>query len=33
MFWGLIPPALAFIGWYWPSDKETTRQMLLDKRP
>jgi cytochrome c oxidase subunit 1 len=33
MFWGLIPPALAFIGWYWPSNKETTRQLLLDKRP
>jgi len=33
MFWGLIPPAIAFIGWYWPSEKETRRQILLDKRP
>jgi cytochrome c oxidase subunit I+III len=33
MFWGLIPPAIAFIGWYWPSEKETVRQILLDKRP
>jgi cytochrome c oxidase subunit 1 len=33
MFWGLIPPAIAFIGWYWPSEKETARQILLDRRP
>jgi cytochrome c oxidase subunit 1 len=33
MFWGLIPPAIAFIGWYWPSGKETARQLVLEKAP
>ena len=33
MFWGLIPPAIAFIGWYWPSKEETERQLVLQRRP
>ena len=33
MFWGLIPPAIAFIGWYWPSKEETDRQLVLQRRP
>ena len=33
LFWGLIPPAIAFIGWYWPSRKETDRQLALERRP
>jgi heme/copper-type cytochrome/quinol oxidase subunit 1 len=33
MFWGLIPPAIAFIGWYWPSKEETERQLLLQRQP
>jgi hypothetical protein len=33
LFWGLIPPAVAFIGWYWPADKETARQLALQRRP
>jgi len=33
MFWGLIPPAIAFIAWYWPTRKETAEQLLLQRRP
>jgi cytochrome c oxidase subunit 1 len=33
LFWGLIPPAIAFIGWYWPSNEETARQLVLQRRP
>ena len=33
MFYGLIPPAIAFIGWYWPTRKETAEQLLLERRP
>jgi cytochrome c oxidase subunit I+III len=33
MFYGLIPPAIAFIAWYWPSRKETAEQLLLERRP
>ena len=33
IWWGLIPPAIAFIGWYWPSNEETARQLVLQKRP
>jgi len=33
LFWGLIPPAIAFIGWYWPSEKETARQLALQVEP
>jgi cytochrome c oxidase subunit 1 len=30
---GLIPPAIAFIGWFWPRRKETVEHMALEKRP
>jgi cytochrome c oxidase subunit I+III len=33
MFYGLIPPAIAFIGWYWPSRKETLEQLKLQRQP
>jgi cytochrome c oxidase subunit 1 len=33
MFYGLIPPAIAFIGWYWPTRKETAEQLLLEREP
>jgi len=33
MFYGLIPPAIAFIAWYWPTQKETAEQLLLERRP
>ena len=33
LFWGLIPPAIAFIGWYWPSEKETAREIALQIKP
>ena len=31
--WGLIPPAIAFIAWYWPRRKETAKELALEKRP
>jgi len=31
--WGMIPPAIAFIGWYWPRKKETAEHLALEKRP
>jgi cytochrome c oxidase subunit 1 len=33
MYYGLIPPAIAFIAWYWPTQKETAEQLLLQRRP
>ena len=33
MWYGLIPPAIAFILWYWPTKKETAEQRLLQRRP
>jgi heme/copper-type cytochrome/quinol oxidase subunit 1 len=33
MYYGLIPPAIAFIAWYWPSRKETAEELLLQRRP
>jgi cytochrome c oxidase subunit I+III len=33
MYYGLIPPAIAFIVWYWPTRKETAEQLLLQRRP
>ncbi|HJU22323.1 MAG TPA: cytochrome c oxidase subunit I [Casimicrobiaceae bacterium] len=33
MWYGLIPPAIAFIGWYWPSRNETAEQLLLQRQP
>jgi cytochrome c oxidase subunit 1 len=31
--WGMIPPAIAFIGWYWPRKKEVAEHLALEKRP
>jgi cytochrome c oxidase subunit 1 len=31
--WGMIPPAIAFIGWFWPRKKETAEHLALEKRP
>jgi len=33
MYYGLIPPAIAFVAWYWPSRKETAEELLLQRRP
>jgi cytochrome c oxidase subunit 1 len=33
MFYGLIPPAIAFIAWYWPKRKETAEELRQEKRP
>ena len=33
LYYGLIPPAIAFIAWYWPTRKETAEQLLLQRRP
>jgi cytochrome c oxidase subunit 1 len=33
MWYGLIPPAIAFILWYWPTRRETAEQLLLQRRP
>jgi cytochrome c oxidase subunit 1 len=33
MWYGLIPPAVAFIAWYWPTKKETAEQLALQRRP
>jgi cytochrome c oxidase subunit 1 len=33
MWYGLIPPAIAFIAWYWPTQKETADQLMLQRRP
>ena len=31
--WGMIPPAIAFIGWFWPPRKETEKSIALEKSP
>ena len=31
--WAMIPPAIAFIAWYWPSKRETAEELALEKRP
>jgi cytochrome c oxidase subunit 1 len=31
--WGMIAPAIAFIGWFWPRKKETADHLALEKRP
>ena len=32
-FWGMLPPAAAFIGWFWPRRKETEDHMAVEKSP
>jgi cytochrome c oxidase subunit 1 len=29
----MIPPAIAFIGWFWPRKKENDEHLALEKRP
>jgi cytochrome c oxidase subunit I+III len=31
--WGLIPPTIAFIGWFWPRKEETDKNKSVEKRP
>jgi cytochrome c oxidase subunit 1 len=31
--WGMIPPAVAFIGWYWPNKKESAEEIAWEKEP
>jgi cytochrome c oxidase subunit 1 len=31
--WGLIPPAIAFIAWYWPNKKEAIEEVSWEKEP
>jgi hypothetical protein len=31
--WGLIPPAMAFIAWYWPNKKEAIEEVSWEKEP
>jgi cytochrome c oxidase subunit I+III len=33
VLWGMIPPAIAFIAWYWPGKEETARERAREKRP
>ena len=33
MLLGMIPPAIAFIAWYWPTKEETSAELELEKRP
>jgi cytochrome c oxidase subunit I len=33
MLWGMIPPAIAFILWYWPSKKEVREHRQVEVRP
>jgi cytochrome c oxidase subunit I len=33
MLIGMIPPAIAFVAWYWPNDKEAKAELELEKRP
>ena len=33
MLWGMIPPAIAFILWYWPSKKEVEKHRRVEVRP
>ena len=31
--WGLIPPAIAFIAWYWPNKKESIEEVSWETEP
>jgi cytochrome c oxidase subunit 1 len=31
--WGLIPPALAFIAWYWPDKREAIQEVTWEREP
>jgi len=31
--WGLIPPAIAFIAWYWPDKKESIKEVTWETAP
>jgi hypothetical protein len=31
--WGMIPPAAAFIAWYWPNKKEAIEEIEWEKSP
>jgi hypothetical protein len=31
--WGMIPPAIAFILWYWPNKKEASKEVEWEKSP
>jgi cytochrome c oxidase subunit 1 len=31
--WAMIPPAIAFIAWYWPGKRDTAEELALEKRP
>jgi hypothetical protein len=31
--WGLIPPAIAFIAWYWPNKKEAVEEVSWETEP
>ncbi len=31
--WGLIPPAIAFIAWYWPNKKESIEEISWEREP
>ena len=31
--WGLIPPAIAFIAWYWPNKKDSVEEVEWEKAP
>jgi cytochrome c oxidase subunit 1 len=33
MLWGLIPPTIAFIGWFWPRRKETAEDVAEEVAP
>ncbi len=31
--WGMIPPALAFIAWYWPNKQDAAEEVAWEKEP
>ena len=31
--WGMIPPAIAFIAWYWPNKKDAAEEVAWEKDP
>jgi cytochrome c oxidase subunit I+III len=33
VLWGLIPPTIAFIGWFWPRKEETEKNKSVEKSP
>jgi cytochrome c oxidase subunit I+III len=33
MLIGLIPPTVAFIAWYWPTEEEASAELEMEKRP